>query len=262
MAGPYTILLSNLGYARDIGGQISHHVRYLHRHFYCAPTVQQRALDQLSDLIARENPDLCCFVEIDQGSFPSGGVNQLKALTGAHYGHAHIENKYGLASRLRSFFVTRGKSNGFMAKQPFPFETLYLHHGIKRLVYKIRLDRNLVLFFSHLSLNRRARQAQLLEIRQLLHGESGEAVFLGDFNLLTGLSELGPLLNHSDFVLFNRHDEPTFTFHKRSLVLDICIGSRSLAARSSLRVLPQPYSDHAALLLQIGAASPGGAPHA
>ncbi|MDE1942755.1 MAG: endonuclease/exonuclease/phosphatase family protein [Betaproteobacteria bacterium] len=255
MAGPYTILLSNLGYARDIGGQISHHVRYLHRHFYCAPTVQHRALDQLSDLIAREDPDLCCFVEIDQGSFPSAGLNQLKVLSGGHYGHAHIENKYGLSSSLRSFFVTRGKSNGFMAKQPFPFETLYLRHGIKRLVYKIRLEHNLVVYFSHLSLNRRARQAQLLEIRQLLHGEPGEAAFLGDFNLLTGLSELGPLLEQSDFVLLNRPDEPTFTFHKRSLVLDVCLCSRTLAARSSLRVLPQPYSDHAALLLQVGSSA-------
>ena len=258
MAGPYTILMSNLAYARGIGGKISHHVRYLHRHFYCAPTVQHRALEQLGALVAREDPDLCCFVEIDQGSFPSAGMNQLKALAGPHYGHAHIENKYGPESGLRSFFITRGKSNGFMAKQPYPFETLYLHHGIKRLVYKIRLNPGFTLFFSHLSLNRRVRQLQLLEIRQLMLAEAGDVAFLGDFNLLTGLSELEPLLHRSGFVLLNRHDEPTFTFHKRDLVLDVCLCSRQLASRATLRVLPQPYSDHSALLLHIGAASPSG----
>lgn len=254
--------MSNLGYARGIGGKISHHARYLHRHFYCTPTVQQRTLEQLGALISREDPDLCCFVEIDQGSFPSAGMNQLKALTDVRYSHAHIENKYGPGSNLRSFFITRGKSNGFMAKQPYPFETLFLRHGIKRLVYKIHLGFRLTIFFSHLSLNRRVRQHQLLEIRQLMLEEPGEVAVLGDFNLLTGLSELEPLLDHPEWVLLNRHDVPTFQFHKRALVLDVCLCSRTLAARSRLKVLPQPYSDHAALLLHIDATAPAGGPHA
>ncbi len=257
MARAYKILLSNLGYARGISGKFSHHVRYLHRHFYCSPTVQQQALGQLGTLIAREDPDICCFVEIDKGSFTSGGYNQLHALIDAKYAYADIENKYGPTSQLRSFFVTRGKSNGFMAKQDFPHERIYFRHGTKRLVYKIMLEPGLTLFFSHLSLNRSVRRAQLIEVRELMAGASGEAVFLGDFNILTGLAELSPLLDHSGIVLLNQVDVPTFTFHKRKLLLDLCFCSAGLAASSRLTVVPQAYSDHAALVLDIaGTARP------
>ena len=251
MARSYKILLSNLGYARGISGKFSHHVRYLHRHFYCSPGVQKRALGQLSTLIAREDPDLCCFVEIDKGSFTSAGYNQLHALIDGKYPHFDIENKYGPTSHLRSFFVTRGKSNGFMAKQDFPHERIYFRHGTKRLVYKIALTSRLDLFFSHLSLNKAVRRAQLLEVRELMGNVSGEAVFLGDFNILSGLAELSPLLEHSGIVLLNQEDEPTFTFHKRRLLLDLCFCSAGLAGSSRLTVVPQAYSDHAALVLEV-----------
>ncbi len=251
MAHTYKILLSNLGYARGISGKFSHHVRYLHRHFYCSPTVQKNALRQLGTLITREDPDLCCFVEIDKGSFTSGGYNQLHALMDAKYPHFDIENKYGPTSQLRSFFVTRGKSNGFMAKHDFPHERIYFRHGTKRLVYKITLAPRLFLFFSHLSLNRSVRRAQLLEVRELMDGVSGEVVFLGDFNILSGLSELSALLEHPGIVLLNQEDVPTFTFHKRELLLDLCFCSVGLAASSRLTVVPQAYSDHAALVLEV-----------
>ncbi len=251
MARSYKILLSNLGYARGISGKFSHHVRYLHRHFYCSPGIQKHALGQLSTLIAREDPDLCCFVEIDKGSFTSAGYNQLHALIDEKYPYFHIENKYGPTSHLRSFFVTRGKSNGFMAKQDFPHEKIYFRHGTKRLVYKIALAPRLDLFFSHLSLSKAMRCAQLLEVRELMGNVSGEALFLGDFNILSGLSELSPLLEHSGIVLLNQENEPTFTFHKRRLLLDLCFCSAGIAASSRLTVVPQAYSDHAALMLEV-----------
>ncbi|MHB8354624.1 MAG: endonuclease/exonuclease/phosphatase family protein [Burkholderiales bacterium] len=251
MAHSHKILLSNLGYARGISGKFSHHVRYLHRHFYCSPAVQKRALGQLSTLITREDPDLCCFVEIDKGSFTSAGYNQLHALINAKYPHSDIENKYGPTSHLRTFFVTRGKSNGFMAKQNFPYERIYFRHGTKRLVYKIALSPHLSLFFSHLSLNKSVRRAQLLEVRELMTNVSGEAVFLGDFNILSGVAELTPLLECSGIVLLNQEDEPTFTFHKRRLLLDLCFCSAGIAVSSRLTVVPQVYSDHAALVLEI-----------
>ncbi len=251
MARTYKILLSNLGYARGISGKFSHHVRYLHRHFYCPPRIQKQALSQLSTLIGHEDPDLCCFVEIDKGSFTSGGYNQLHALIDAKYPHFDIENKYGPASQLRSFFVTRGKSNGFIAKENFSHERIYFRHGTKRLVYKILLAPRLTLFFSHLSLNKSVRRAQLIEVRELMCSVSGEAVFLGDFNILSGLAELSVLLEHSDIVLLNQIDLPTFTFHKRQLLLDLCFCSAGIAASSRLSIVPQAYSDHAALILEV-----------
>jgi hypothetical protein len=80
--------------------------------------------------------------------------------------------------------------------------------------------------------------------------EEGEVIFLGDFNILSGLEEITPLLDHGRFVLLNQQDIPTFFFHKRKLVLDLCVCSRTIGKKAVLKVIPQPYSDHAALILQ------------
>lgn len=246
----YKILLSNLGYARGIDGNLFDHMRYAHRHFYCPPEVQKSSLRQLSKLIAREDPDICCFVEIDKGSFTSGGFNQLQELIDEKYRFFDIESKYGPTSQLRSFFITKGKSNAFLAKQAFQYEKIHFACGVKRLIYKISLDKNLTLFFAHFSLNKSVRAKQILEIEELIKATKGEVIFLGDFNILTGMQEIAPLLDRGH-ILLNREDDPTFTFHKHKLVLDLCICSKGIAGHADLKVIPQPYSDHAALMLEV-----------
>lgn len=245
------ILFSNLGYARGINGALKHHLLYAHRNFYCTPETQHKVLRQLSALLTQENPELCCFVEIDQGSFASGGLNQLATLINHRYAHAHIANKYSPNSRLSAFFLTKGNSNAFLAKQNFPHQLLYFSQGFKRLIYKIQLEPRLTLFFAHFSLNKNVRAQQLREMRNLMRAESGEVIVLGDFNILTGFSELAIMLQDTSYVVLNRPNEPTFTFHRRQLVLDLCICSPSVARRATLKIIPQPYSDHAALLLEI-----------
>lgn len=247
----YKILFSNIGYARGISGSLQHHLRYAHRHVYCNPGVQKAVLHQLYQLIERQDPDLCCFVEIDQGCIHSANVNQLEALINEHYSFFDIENKYAQASWLRRFSFTRSKSNAFLAKHPLPFEKLYLSHGSKRLIYKLRLPFGATLLFTHFSLNRKTRARQLEEIRRFLSQEAGEIMVLGDFNILTGFSELAPLLVDTGWLLLNAHDKPTFTFHRRRMVLDLCICSPGIASHARLEVIPQPYSDHDALLVVI-----------
>lgn len=249
----HTILLSNLGYARGINGDLAQHLRFAHRHFYCPPGVQEKVLKQLSALIEQYQPDLCCFVEIDKGSRDLGNFDQLASLVNAQYAHFDIENKYGERSRLRRFAFTRGKSNAFVSKKPFPFEKIYFPHGVKRLIYKIQLEENLTLFFAHFSLKRRVRAMQLDHIKRLIADTPGEVIFLGDFNILNGFSELDEILREDGLVLLNRKEETTFQFHRRKLVLDLCLCSPSVAKRAQLTVVPQPFSDHAALVLKVAA---------
>jgi endonuclease/exonuclease/phosphatase family metal-dependent hydrolase len=247
------ILFINLGYARGIGGRLSEHIRYAYRHFYCSPAIQRQSLDQLNRLIKEEEPDLCCFVEIDQGSFGSARFNQLKHLVSENHAFSDIQNKYAPESLLRSFAVTSGKSNGFISKIKYDFERLYFTCGFKRLVYKIKLAKNTTVFFAHFSLKKSVRARQLLEARDLMRREEGEAIFLGDFNILSGLQEIEPLLDGGRFVLLNRSDVPTFLFHKRALVLDLCVCSRAISKEAFLKIVPQSYSDHAALVLEVKA---------
>jgi endonuclease/exonuclease/phosphatase family metal-dependent hydrolase len=246
------ILLSNLGHLRGINGSLTHHLLFAHRHFYCSAIVQENVWRQTTDMIEREKPDVCCFVEIEHTAFHTGHVCAANVMA-ASYPYFDIENKYAEASRLRTFRMMRGKSNAFMAKRDFPHEKLYFSHGVKRLIYRINLASDLTLFFAHFSLNKKTRAKQLQQVGRLIHETPGEVIFMGDFNILGGFKELAPLLAGNNLVLLNREEHPTFTFHRLKRVLDICLCTQGIATRSQLQVVPQPYSDHAALLLEIKA---------
>lgn len=246
----YTILMGNLGYLRGINGSLAHHIAFAHRHLYCSAAAQARAVQQLRDIIEREEPDICCFVEIDQGSASTAHYNQLEQVVNTHYCYFDIENKYGQDSPLRRYEMTRGKSNAFISRVRLPFERVYFHHGTKRLVYKLQLSEGLTLFFAHFSLKRKIRGLQLLQVRQMIRETPGDVIFLGDFNILYGISELAPLLQDR-LVLLNQADRPTFTFSRMKRLLDICVCTPGIAERVALRIIPQPYSDHAALLIHV-----------
>lgn len=247
----YTILMSNLGYMRGINGGLAHHLRYAHRHVYCSVAAQKKSLQQLATILEQEDPDVCCFVEIEKGSSGSANFNQLEALVNEKYPFSDIENKYGQASRLRSLPFSKGKSNAFLAKQTFEYEKIYFTHGTKRLIYKIVLDKNTTLFFAHFSLKKNVRAQQLLQVRQLLHETPGDSILLGDFNILNGFAELTPLLHENNLRLLNDENKPTFTFHTLKKALDLCICSENIVHRLDLKIIPQPYSDHDALLLGV-----------
>ena len=246
----HKILFSNLGYARGISGRLSEHIRYLHRHFYCSLPVQKRALQQFCQLIREEKPDVCCLVEIDQGLDGPKRFNQLEMLISEIYPFSDIENKYGKESFFRSFAATAGKSNAFISKQTLVFEKLFFKHGIKRLIYKIQLENNITLFFAHFSLNKKVRTQQIKEAAELIAEVRGEAIFLGDFNILSGLSEIAPLLKNG-LVLLNRAEDPTFFFHKQKRILDLCICTKNISEYMRLKVVQQSYTDHAALIIEI-----------
>lgn len=240
----FRILFSNLGYATGINGCLRHHLLYSYRHFYCPIDTQEKVLSQLNLLIEKENPDLCCFVEINKDQ------NHLNFLAGKKFPFFDVENKYGKKSFLRKFTPTKGKSNGFMSKVLLNYEKIFFDSGFKKLIYKISLGENLTLFFSHFSLQESVRKRQMQQVKKLFAETEGEIIFLGDFNILKGLQELEPLL-HQNLILLNDREKPTFTFYKSSLLLDLCLCTKGIAPYLNLTIHPQPYSDHAALLLEI-----------
>lgn len=248
----FKILFSNIGYAKGIDGSLKQHIAYFLRHLHTPHTVQERVLAQIKIIINAENPDLCCFVEIDRGSFNAAGFNQISALTDTEYQYHDITDKYGPESALGRMPLHRGKSNGFLAKANIPFKRLYLSHGSKRLVYCLKLPDNTHLFFAHFSLRKNIRLRQFQELRQLIEGNKGEVIILADFNIMSGFRELDPLLHDTDLKVISREDKPTFRFYRHHMVLDLCLCSHSLASRIDLNIIPQPFSDHAALSVTIG----------
>jgi hypothetical protein len=74
---------------------------------------------------------------------------------------------------------------------------------------------------------------------------------MADFNITGGFSELEPLCRKRDLRVMNSETDPTFTFHRTRRVLDVCLCSPGVKERAALKIVPQPYSDHDALLLGI-----------
>ncbi|GGZ24987.1 endonuclease/exonuclease/phosphatase family protein [Asticcacaulis endophyticus] len=245
------ILFSNLGYATGISGSLYHHVTRAYRHLYQAPAQQRRVLAQFRQIMEAERPDLCCLVEVDRGSLHSGFFNQIKALQCAQYDTFDIADKYGEGSPFSRLPFHDGKSNGFLARTAYPFSRLYFRHGTKRLIYRIEMDEGLTVLFAHFSLKPVVRQNQFEEITELVAGIGGEVIVLGDFNTLGGLGELDSLLAGDRLRLLNRRDEATFTFHQWQHTLDLCLYTPGLEARLGLAIIPQPFSDHAGLLVNI-----------
>ena len=244
------IFFSNIGYARGIDGTLAQHVRRFHRHLYAGISPQQQVLSQLKGIIAAEEPDLCCFVEVDRGSVHSAFFNQLDYLVDEDYCHFDIADKYGEGNPLGKLPLFMGKSNAFLSRQALDFQRLYFQRGSKRLIYRIMLPNNIALYFGHFALQEKVRALQLAELRSFIQTHDGEVIIMADFNIMQGFKELRPLLDRTDLMVLNDESLHTFKLHKNSWALDLCICSQSLAERLRLTVIPQPYSDHAALLVE------------
>lgn len=247
----FKIFFSNIAYAKGIDGSLWQHVRGFGRHFYCRVPIQKAVLTQVKEILQTADPDIGCFIEIDNGSLHSAYFNQVQELITDSYPYYDIANKYGSDSFLRFMPSHKGNSNAFIAKQDFPFERFYFANGTKRLIHRIELPGKRFVFFAHFSLNKKVRIKQFEETNQLLRACEGDVILLADFNILDGFAELGPLLRDTDLIVMNDEKEPTFTFHRRRLALDLCLCSKNLASTTKLQVIPQPFSDHAALLVEI-----------
>ena len=114
------ILFSNIGYARDIDGSLNHHVWRVGRHFYCAVPVQESVLRQLKAIIAAARPDVCCFVEIDEGTGYPYGLNQIEALKDEEYPFHDAAGNTAPETGWARCGCTRGKATGLFPACPCP----------------------------------------------------------------------------------------------------------------------------------------------
>lgn len=249
------ILFSNIGYARGIDGSLQHHLIRAGTHLYTPLKQQKEVLTQFRDLVDKHQPDICCLVEVDRGSPHSGFFNQIQSLVCDTYCHYDIADKYGKQRPTRFLPFHWGKSNGFIANMPLTSRKHYFPCGTKRLVYELLIPNHITLFFAHFSLKKMVRKEQFAFMRALAEKAMGDVVILGDFNIHHGVDELQSLVHGNFLQLLNQPGETTFTFHRKKMMLDICLCSPEIAKRSTLKVLPQPYSDHAALLLDVSTSS-------
>ncbi|MAM35260.1 MAG: hypothetical protein CMH28_09315 [Micavibrio sp.] len=247
----YRILFSNIGYARGIDGSLKQHITRATRHLYCSLPTQELVIGQLKEIIKTNTPDICCFVEIDKGSLLSGNYNQIEALIDHEYAFHAVSGKYGQGSLRQHIPFYKGKSNGFITKEKLPFKQINFKYGAKKLLYAVSLPDDITLLFAHFSLRYSTRQKQFEEIKRIRHQFGEKVILLADFNILKGISELDSFSEKDSFRLLNDPDQPTFIFHRRRLLLDLCLYTPALEGKLELDIIPQPFSDHAALLVEV-----------
>ena len=200
-------------------------------------------LDRIAEFMRSMEPDLIGLVEVDQGSYRSGGKNQVETLAES-LGHYHSHSvKYGLDSFWRRIPVLNTQGNAFLARDRIRNETFhYFKRGMKRLVIELELE-HMVVYLVHLSLGAKARHHQLGNLYQMVKNTSKPCVVAGDFNMLWGEREIDLFLAASGLQNANTGNLPTFPSNQPRRHLDFVLHSKEIEV-VDFQVPAVSFSDH------------------
>ena len=181
-------------------------------------------LPRITDLLREHNPDVIGLVEVDTGSYRTRGINQAEAIAddlGSYFHRCEVKySKGGLFDRLPVF---NRQANAILTRGPIRRERFhYLHYGFKRLVIELELE-TITLFLVHLSLRFVTRQRQLADLHDLVKASAKPCVVMGDFNALSGASEMKLFLAATGLTSVNTGHLPTYPSWRPERELDfIC----------------------------------------
>ena len=212
-----------------------------------------RNLARITDFLRQLEPDLVGLVEVDHGSYRTGGKNQSTILAEA-LGHYHCHSvKYGEDSLWRRVPLLKAQGNAFLTRNRIRNETFhFFNKGMKRLVIELELE-HLVVFLVHLALGARARHQQLNDLYDLVRQTRRPCLVAGDFNMLWGEREIDLFLAASGLQNANIAGLPTFPSRNPQRHLDFVLHSKEITVRD-FRVPQVPYSDHLPVVVDFDVA--------
>ena len=204
-------------------------------------------LPDIARFMAACRPDVVGLVEMDAGSYRSGGRNQAEALA-QRLGHYHAyQVKYrekGLFSRLP---VLSTQANGFLTRDIIHNEIYhYFERGCKRLVIELELEK-VNLFLVHLALFFRTRHHQLADLHDLVQRSVKPCIVAGDFNVFGGEREIRLFMKATGLRSVNVEQRPTYPSWRPFRELDFILHSPGLRMRR-FRMPKVRLSDHLPLL--------------
>ncbi|MBI2463597.1 endonuclease/exonuclease/phosphatase family protein [Candidatus Peregrinibacteria bacterium] len=246
----FKILLLNTGYCVGVNGSRSQYVRYCYRYLFCSRRIQRQVIHDIDSLIAKENPDLCCFIELHKESNILRRFNQLQALLDKEYRFYHMANKYGERGILSRAPVFRQNTNGFMAKKELFFRRHYFRSGRKKLLYEIILENDIHLFMAHFSLKKEVRERQFVQLKNLIQGKK-RIIICGDFNIFHGYEELKPLLETGNLEVMNSSDQKTFPSCHPKRYFDLFICSKDIKITNFKVLRHICVSDHLPVIMEF-----------
>lgn len=237
----FRILLYNVGYFTELDGSLRNYFLRFYRYLYTPSDVVTNAMTGLDKLIHKENPDLCCFIELKK----KGRRPHLHA-----YRYGDVENKYGFDSVLRRVPFFRSNCNGFLAKKPLHYHRRYFQHGTKKLFYEIEIEHGVSLLLVHFSLRASTRTKQFEELRELIATRKN-VVVCGDFNTFRHFNELQNFADDCSLRIVNKPSEATFPAKKPTKAIDFFLCSKTLKMKNAKVIRGIKISDHLPVMVEM-----------
>ena len=218
----------------------------------------RRVLEEITQFIRREDPDVVGLIEIDTGSIRTGMVNQADFIARSLGHYSTFECKYGVASVNHLVPIVRKQSNAFLAAPRVRGERFhYFDTGIKRLIIELELD-EVCIFLVHLSLKFRHRQYQLRTLHDLVMGSNKPVIVAGDFNAFWGTHEIYLFMRASGLRSANELGLPSFPTKRPRVELDFVLVSGGIDV-TGFRIPDVQFSDHRPLVCDFQIRQPGAA---
>lgn len=210
----------------------------------------RKNLGRITSFLRELQPDLIGLIEVDHGSYRTGGENQAE-LIAESLGHYHSHSiKYDEKSFWRTVPVLGLQGNAFLARDRICNETFhFFKHGMKRLVMELELD-HVTIYLVHLALGSRTRHHQLGALYSLVKKTQKPYIVAGDFNALWGEREIDLFLAATGLQNANKQRVPTFPCRNPSRHLDFILYSKGIIVRD-FRVPQVRFSDHLPLVLDF-----------
>ena len=210
----------------------------------------RRHLEKVIDCIADWKPDVSGLLEVDNGSFRTGYLDQGELIARSLHQTVYSAVKYAPGSIPRKIPILRKQTNIFLTPEKLrPCAFHYLPHGMKRLALEIEVD-GIRFFLLHLSLRRNVRQYQLDTLADLLKGLDQPFLIGGDFNAFAGTGELQSFMQALKLQSANTANQPTFPVWKPEKQLDYILYSSGIEP-VRCKVGSAQASDHLPVLFEF-----------
>ncbi len=210
----------------------------------------RKNLERIAAFLRDLEPDLVGLIEVDHGSYRSGGKNQAELLAKS-LGHYHSHSiKYEQGSFWRRVPVLKKQGNAFLTRDRIRHETFhFFKHGMKRLVIELELQ-HVVVYLVHLAVGARTRHQQLSALYDLVKQTRRPCVVAGDFNMLWGEREIDLFLAATGLQNANIEGLPTYPSKNPHRHLDFVLHSKGIKVLD-FQIPRVPFSDHLPVMVDF-----------
>jgi endonuclease/exonuclease/phosphatase family metal-dependent hydrolase len=210
----------------------------------------RKVLNQITQFIKQEDPDVVGLIEIDTGSVRSGLINQVQYIADSIGHYSIYQCKYGQSSINHFLPIVRKQSNAFLAAPRVHGERFhYFEQGIKRLIIELELE-DCAIFLVHLSLKFRHRHDQLRHLYNLVTQSKKPVIVAGDFNTFWGDHEIFLFCQAANLKSANSKGAFTYPSIAPRMELDFILHSPQVRI-DRFEVPRKLYSDHLPLICEF-----------